>query len=387
MKKLLGIIVLTTLICLMSSCRDRSYMESLNGLEVLHLKGDPYKRGLAHGELLREEIGLSISSWKKEVEEEFDASFEELLGRFYEISSFTESIQNYDPDLLDEVDGIAEGSGINVKTLLAFQMSEEFSTLLNGETHKCTSLGYYGSDTTITLLAQNMDPPLFLHGHPFVMHVIPGDGKPEQFIFTVPGLLGLAGMNSCGVALTCNGMSMLNHKADGLPVISVVRQVLACKSLDAASRFLKQISFGIPQCFSIGGPHGLRCFECSAGEVAEFYPFKDSNLVLHTNHSINNRDFNAGYVELLAHYGKTVDDPYFCPRYFLAYDEIEERNRKLDVKDLQDILRLKEPELEPILNPYTLGTLVMKLDDDPTLSLALGHESDARFHQLDFRKK
>jgi len=385
MKKKLQMIVWTTLIFTLPSCDTRSYLDSQDGLEVLHLEGSPFERGVAHGKFLREEIHQTIDRWIREVEEQFHADFHTVLAEFLESTSYQAWLKELDPDLLDEVFGMAESSGVAYGTLLAFQMSEEMMTVLEGEVRNCTVLGFCGSDSSHTLLAQNMDPPLFLHGHPFVMHVVPGNGGAEQYIFTVPGHLGLAGMNDRGIAVTCNSISMLNHDTTGLPVVSVVRQLLSRTRLEDAVSFLKEISFTLPQCYTLGGPEGLRCFECSAGAMAEFYPFENRNIVLHTNYSIHNRDFNQGFIDLLAAYGKTIDDPYYCPRYFLAYDEIEDRNRHLSIRDMQDILRLEKPEIEPILNDYTLGTLVMKLDDDPALFLALGHEKEARFHRLGFK--
>jgi hypothetical protein len=254
----------------------------------------------------------------------------------------------------------------------------------DGRSH-CTSIGKARTDSTPTILAQNMDPPQFLHGHPVVLHIIPGNGAPECYVFTAPGLLALAGMNERGVAVTCMGISMLNHSTHGLPVVSVVRKILSMPSLEQASSFLERTPVAIPQCFGVGGPEGVRCFECSASQLSEFYPFEGEEVVLHTNFSINNRDFNQEFIDLLGYYGKTVDDPYFCPRYFLAYDMIEEYRGNLDVERIESILRNPEPEMEPILNDNTLGTLIMKLDSEPAFFVAPGHREGEIFHRLTFQ--
>ena len=178
---------------------------------------------------------------------------------------------------------------------------------------------------------------------------------------------------------------MLNHAKSGIPVVAVLREILNQPDLESAVKFLGSASFAIPQCYTIGGQEGVRCFECSANELTEFYPFDEQNIALHTNFSISNRDFNRDYIELLDSYGKTIDDPYFCPRFFQAYDEIEACSRKLDVDKIEEILRLPEPELESILNDNTLGTLVMELDADPVLHIALGNKEAAVFHTLTFQ--
>lgn len=385
MKTLFIITTMITLVFNLSSCSSRSCLESEGGLDVIHLEGTPFEQGLAHGKLLKEEIGRSIDRWKTEVETTFQSDLNTLVGEFFDGTDYLESIREYDPGLLEEVYGMSEASGINYSILLAFQMSEEMFAVLGDKIRvNCTSIGQVRTDSSFTLLAQNMDPPPFLHGHPLLMHVIPGGGEPERYLFTVPGLLGLAGLNDRGIGVTCNGISMLNHDTTGLPVVSVVRYILARENISEAVAFIKEVHFAIPQCYSVGGPGAIHCFECSPGQVAGFYPFGDTTIVLHTNHSIRNRDFNQDYLDLLAQYGKTADDPYFCPRYFLAYDEIEASNRELDVARIREILRLEQPEMEPILNRNTLGTLIMKLDTDPTLFLALGQDPGAGLQRIRF---
>ncbi len=380
MKSIFVIITVIWMIVGFSSCKNGSYLELRNELTIVHLKGTPYERGAAYGQMLKQEIHETIAKWKQEVESNYQQDLTEVIDEFFSSTNYRESIELVDPDLLDEVFGMSESSKIDFNILLAFQMSEELSIAMDRDAHSnCTTIGKARTDSTITILAQNMDPPQFLHGHSIVLHIIPENGDPESLVFSVPGLFGLAGMNDRGVAITCMGISMLNHSREGLPVVSVIRRILSMPGLKEAESFINQTSYAIPQCFGVGGPEGLRCFECSANQVSEFYPFEDRSVVLHTNFSINNRDFNQRFIELLGHYGKTVDEPYFCPRYFYAYEKIKEYNRSLDRERIEAILRLPEPELESILNKNTLGTLVMELDCDPTLFLALGHREGEGF--------
>ena len=385
MNKVLILGAFITLLFAFSSCRSDSYLENTNGLTIVHLKGTAHERGAAYGRLLQQEIAETVSAWRKELELSFDRDFSMIIQDFFRETNYRAQIETVDPELLEEVYGMSETSGIDFNTLLAFQMSEELFTVYKQDNRRnCTAVGKTRTDSTASILAQNMDPDQFLHDHPVVLHIIPPGNEPEQFVFTSAGLLGLAGMNEQGVAVTCMSMSMLNSETAGLPVVSVIRKILLQPGLEEAEVFLNQTSFAIPQCFGLGGPEGVRCFECSANRIEEFYPFKDRDVVLHTNFSIRNRDFNKEFIKLLEQYGKTVDDPYFCPRYFLAYDLIEEYNMSLDVERIETILRLPMPELEPILNENTLGTLVMELSNKPTLFLSVGHEEGSEFHRLTF---
>lgn len=378
-------ILLLPLVFSFASCKNKSYLEQRQNLTILHLEGTAYDRGQAHGLLLKDEIHSTIASWKQEVENEFELAFDTVLERFLRQTDFEEDMAHSAPGLLDEVRGISASSGIPFKTMLAFQLSEEMFTLLDREARlHCTSMGIANTDSTPCLLAQNMDPPPFLHGHPMVMHIIPPGNKPEAYIFTVPGLLGMTGLNDRGVGICCMSISMLNHANKGVPVVELVRTSLEQFDLENARSYLENASYAIPQCYTLGSPEGVACFECSTNEIAEFYPFEENNIILHTNFSINNHDFSPTFTDLLRMYGRTIDDPYFCPRYFHAYDKIEEYGRELNVQNIKRTLRLQEPELKSILNENTLGTLVMKLSKNPELHLAIGNSGDAAFHKLTF---
>jgi hypothetical protein len=163
-----------------------------------------------------------------------------------------------------------------------------------------------------------------------------------------------------------------------------VRKILQQPSGADAFELIEKIPIGIPQCFVIGGKNEARCYECSANQKKLFYPFEKKEITLHTNFTIANRDFNQKFIDLLKEYGKTVDDPYFCPRYFLAYDKIIEANHNLDVETIKLILSLTEPEIHPISNEDTYGCLIMELSDYPILYISPGKPNENEFIKLTF---
>jgi len=367
------------------SCKEKSQIEKIDNLTVLHLKGSRYQQGFAHGQFIKSEINEILERWKIEVEKSYNKDFNQAIDNFFQSVTYVESIKKYCPELLEEIKGIAEGSGIEYKTILAFQMSEEFYVLSDELSGKhCTSIGIAKTDSTPTYLSQNMDPPQFLHGHPVLLHIINSETKTESFVYTFPGFIGLTGLNSNSVGVTCLSMSMLNYSKSGLPVSFIVRCILKQENEENAFKFIENVPVSIPQCFIIGGLNTIRCFECSANQKAEFYPFENKNVCLHTNFSVENRDFNQNFIEILAQYNKTVDDPYFCPRYFLAYDKILENNYLLNVQSIKTILSNTESDIEKISNENTYGCLIMKLKEKPILYLAPGRPDITEFKEFHF---
>jgi len=366
-------------------CGLKSSVEQKNNLTILHLTGNHYDQGFAHGKLLKKDINDIIERWKKEVEQQYQMPFAKATKLFFSTTDIVESINNCCPELIEEIRGISDGSEIDYNTILSFQLSEEIDVLYDiTKANRCTSISINRTDSTPTLLAQNMDPPKFLHGKPVLLHFINSKTNDQSYVFTFPGFIGLTGLNSNGVGITCNGMSMLNRSKDGLPVSFVVRKVLQCENEYDAFNFLHQNPVAIPQCFTVGGKTEARCYECSPNMMVIFKPIPIKNLSLHTNFSALNNDFNSAYIKLLSDYGKTVLDPYFCPRYFHAYDMIVDYNYNLSKANIINILSSTEPEIEPISNENTYGCLVMELSSFPTLYIAPGKPSTTPFIKLSF---
>lgn len=379
MKHLLAI----SIIVFLSGCRPQSNIEYKNGLTIIHLYGDSYDRGKSHGELLKDEISSIIDRWKIEVENEYNMSFNRAIDLFFNSTGFEKSITDCCPELIKEIKGISDGSGIDYRTILAFQLSEEIDVFsdLSKASH-CTSMSINRNDELPTFLAQNMDPPKFLHGKPTLLHFV--SDTLESYVFTFPGFIGLTGMNSEGVGITCNGMSMLNKSLEGIPVSFMVRKVLGYSNEYDAFRFIQSAKIAIPQCYTIAGKNEARCYECSANMKTIAKAFPERNITLHTNFPLNNTDFNNGFIALLRNYGKTTSEPYYCPRYFLAYDLIKDFNFQLNAENIGAILSSAQNVIEPISNDNTYGSLIMELSSDPNLYIAPGKPSINPYIKFNF---
>lgn len=354
-------------------------IQAAENLKNIELNGTAYSRGFTHGQTLASEIDTIIERWKKEVESSFETDFENVICSFFEKTTMVDTIKKYCPELLDEVKGIADGAGQKYKTVLALQMSEEIENA--GEylvEAKCTSVSSSKTKEQSTIVAQNMDPPAFLQGFPTLLHIKGEKNQPESYVFTFPGFIGLCGLSK-NVAVACNGISMLNHRRDGLPVAFVLRSLLVQNNENEAFDFVQNIPHATPQCYTIGGTTAAKCFECSANSKVAFYPFENNTVTLHTNFANVNRDFNQKYIHLLAEYGKTIDDPYFCPRYFLAFDKIKETGFYLNWENIREILSLTEPEIHPISNDETYGCLIMEMKENPVLHFAPGKPNETEF--------
>jgi len=354
-------------------------------LRVLQLEGSHYEIGYRYGQEMKEEIAVITGRWKALLEEQWQMSPEAAIEQFLSTTKHVEAIEEACPELLLEVKGIADGSGLPYKTMLAFQMSEEMDIhAQRSPGERCTAIAASGNSQHPTIVSQNMDPPLFLHGYPTILHIKRDNGK-EAFILTVPGLIGINGMSKQGVAVACNSISMLNSAGSGLPVAFVLRTILEKNNMDEIDAFLRGIGHATPQTYTVGDREEARCYECSSGGCSTYMTFPGQQVILHTNFAIANRDFNDNFITLLSVYGKTIDDPYFCPRFYLLYDLIAANDTTVDVPFIRQMLRLREPPEHPVLNSETYGTSIMLLDEEPMMYFQTG-SSDGSYTKLNFNR-
>ncbi len=168
-------------------------------------------------------------------------------------------------ELMDEVEGIASGAGVNVFELLAVNARTE---LLAGG----CSVVARGS-----WQAQTWD------WHPAAAPVVWTMCVDGGWLCTVTeaGMVGKMGLNSYGVSCGFNYLRSSVDGAGGVPVHALARAVLECRSAAEARVCLGAASASVA--LTVAAPDGLFCAEVSPGGVRFVAPGDDGWLV-HTNH-------------------------------------------------------------------------------------------------------
>lgn len=265
-------------------------------IEPLVLKGPAYHRGLAHGETLRAKIQELVQVWQAELSAGFRLDAGQVIQRFVQRTGFSRAIRKWTPDLLDEVRGIADGCGLSLDTMLAFQLVDELwanEDVIVGE--HCTAIGFPATTEEPAYMAETLDVETFRDGFQVVLHIVEPDSGMEALIASVAGLIGFNGVNNKGVGLCANTLLPLNSRNDGLPVAFVVRGALSCPSAQQASDWLQRIPHACGQNYLIGGPDRVIDLECSANQVVQYRPDEWKGVVWHANMPLANDDYRHGY--------------------------------------------------------------------------------------------
>ena len=264
-------------------------------MKELTVGGPPRARGRAHGEALRDEIAAGLALWQDGLAATVvgagtDATVAGYLEAFLSGGGFRDAVRRWTPDLLEEVEGIAEGAGADPDLVWAYQLMDEqwwFSRhwrtggAATGE--RCSSLALRTA-AGATIVAQNMDLPAVYDGQQVLLRVTDERRGTTAVLLTAAGMIGFCGLNDRGVAVCCNSLPTLPVRADGLPVAFVLRGVLERSSRDSAVAFLRSVRHATGQNYVVGDPDGFADLECAGDEVASHAG--GPGCVFHTNHPL-----------------------------------------------------------------------------------------------------
>lgn len=373
------VLVLAELVLALGPAAQESRPRSLR---VVELEGTPFERGLAHGTRLRAEIAELMPAFRKDLAAAIGGDSQSAAARFMAVTKYEAAIRRFTPALLDEVRGIATGSGQTYEDVLVYQLADEIwaqAGLLFG--HKCTTIGVDRDGDRPAFVAQNMDLPVWMHLHPTVLRIRHPEKDLESLVVTMPGVLGANGMNSKRVAVGVNTVLQIRACTDGLPVTFVVRGLLEQSDQASAIAFLDRARHASGQAYTIGGPDTVRGFECSAGKVVPFVTSPPGPRIWHTNHPIASTDWSVLFERAMARKGKQPGEvPFTCPR-FAAVTKVLGQERSITIEDVLAALSARD---HGVCNAMTYVCTVMVLGAEPELRVSAGAPDSAKFEVVRF---
>src|SRR5690349_7454760 len=94
-------------------------------LDVVRICGAPWERGRHFGLQRHSQIRACMGQWLADLRTAGLDSPESYIERMVEETEFTSAIQKYTPDILEEVRGIAYGSGLPLRLVVGAQLMDE----------------------------------------------------------------------------------------------------------------------------------------------------------------------------------------------------------------------------------------------------------------------
>ncbi len=338
---------------------------------IIELSGTPRMQGRGHGEALRDAIARVREQWRESLTLRFGVHPDEFIEAFLAQTSFVDAMRRWTPRLLEEIEGIAEGSGRPLQETLAFQFMDEewwFGTMRyprkRDTPNHCSVIACRARAGSAAILGQNMDLRAY-HDGGQAMIVISESGAPRATVLTICGMIGLCGANEAGVGVAVNTLWQLPSAADGLPVACVMREILATRSVAEAGEWIRTPRHASGQHYMIGDPASFASFEASATLVNAVPWPEPSPAFVHTNHPIDSTRIRRDEENSRNRYttlcglasGKTLT--------------LEEVKSALSIGAGSDPISVR-PKPDDPASAMTFASIVMELKRPPAIQVAGG---------------
>lgn len=248
--------------------------------QIIKISGTPKERGLAYGNAARSRILKNLDFYKEFFLKKASISWDEAKSISLSYESF---IRNYYPDALLEIEGIAEGVNVKYQDILTLNCRSE---ILFAIPDGCSCLGVLPEITfnNHTYLAQTWDW-LMPAKENIVIVEIAQDQLPTLLIVTEAGIIGGKGLNSAGIGVCLNAMS-IGVGQKGVPLHIMYRAILNSKTISDSLDCIAQTKRAGSGTFNIAAASGFAM-------SVEFSPnnfdvlMSEGDPLCHTNHYLS----------------------------------------------------------------------------------------------------
>jgi isopenicillin-N N-acyltransferase-like protein len=255
---------------------------------VVRASGGPRERGRSYGTAARERVHRSI--------ELYDAVFRHYTGLGWaevrdRAGAFAEWFDATDVQLLPELEGIAEGAGVDAEDVLALNVRTEVMFGLDTRAARvaakeCTAIGAGSARTADgrVLVAQNWDWKPATRDTCVLLAMRP-TGRPAFVTLVEAGLLAKVGMNDAGLAVATNALtSSRDRGAPGVPYHAILRRMLTSTSHEEAVAEVTESRRASSANYLLGSrPGGIVDLEVGPGGRDTVWS-SPGDLVCHANH-------------------------------------------------------------------------------------------------------
>lgn len=269
---------------------------------VLDLTGSAFMRGKMTGELARSQVAGSVRCYAAL----FAACGIDWEKAQHRAAEFHDIVAGCDGGIMEEIEGIALGSGFSVNEILALNCRTEIlpPSFLSVETvntdearRKNAALGLFdlGECTSVavtgkrcadghTRVAQNWDWIGYQRQNVLALRVHRDEPLPSYLTLTEAGIVAKIGVNEAGVAVGLNILRATNDRQQlGVPVHIFQRMALDCADVKSVVRLAQSLVFSASSNAILGDASGYVCsLEYSPSGAAPVHA--DDGVVAHTNH-------------------------------------------------------------------------------------------------------
>lgn len=249
-----------------------------NRYRHIDVSGSHFEIGQQVGEYLKDELaGFVATSWDR-IAQTLKLRRETIL---HVIRQSTQFVKDWAPDLLDELSGAAQSSGLSFDDLMFLQIRNQLTADMDSG---CTSFSLKKEQQQISLIGQNWDNDPALDPFTVVLTRRPSN-KPALMSVTQAGLIAYIGMSEAGMAACLNSLPAPS-RGFGVPHYFTLRRVFEGRSLEHAVNVIANATRAIPANIMLSTPDGPANLEVTIDAVKVLRPAAE-DVLLHTNHCLH----------------------------------------------------------------------------------------------------
>jgi isopenicillin-N N-acyltransferase like protein len=365
-------------------------MSNHSPFPIIQVEGGPYECGLQHGDQVKAIIKETVANYQNTFEKSFNRKWEEVLKL---ARRFLPAIEAYDPDVIEEMKGIAKGSGQTFEDILVINARSElvFLARTGGKTELEQADG-------CTVMAAT--PEATENGHMIVGHNIDWLAATQKtyiilkkkkksgldcVTFLEAGIVGKTGFNAAGIVSFGNGM-VTDKMRPGIPTQVILNKVLNAHTVaEAMELFLPPNRAGSVNRV-IASAQGL-CINIEAAPDEFNYLYPEDGIIVHTNHFLGQnpkiRDMNA------------LSSPNTLTRRYQAYKLLSAERGRITKEIFKKIFRNHVDKPNSVCmhqDPHrpkgresiqTVVSLILDISDFK-LDIAMGPPCEHEYVTLDF---
>jgi len=261
-------------------------------LPIISVEGAPYERGVQYGAQAKAIIERILEGYRKALKDRVNLEWNQALALS---KRFLPSIEAYDPEVIVEMKGIAEGAGRSFEEVLLINARSELIFLARAGGLKVLDESEPGEGCTVMAAT----PEVTKNGHMIVGHNVdwmPGSEKNYiilekkkkeglNFVSILEaGIVGKSGFNAAG--LVAFGNALITDKMKfGIPVQIIANKVLSADSVADACMYFLPPSRGSSLNRLIADEQGL-CVNVEMATESFNFLFPEDGILVHTNHFV-----------------------------------------------------------------------------------------------------
>lgn len=272
---------------------------------VITVGGSPYARGQLYGSQARDRVRLSITSYAELFHAVAGWDWRRVTA---EAERFLSAIEDFAPEYVEELAGIADGAEVARVDVLAINVRTEIlysarvrTALAAPVPSECTAFASVSSDGQV-LVGQNWDWMPFARDTVVVLQAVPDSG-PAFVTVAEAGLLAKFGVNSTGLAVMTNALACSEDRADeGVPYHVMLRALLDCETTAEALARLDQATRASSANYLLADSTGsIVDVEARPGGPDSLHRLEPDGrgTLLHTNHFTSPSFEGVDYADLV----------------------------------------------------------------------------------------